>query len=145
MLEIRIANINDLDNISQLYVDYINEKNSRIVIGYLEEIQVSDVIESYQEHIENGDVFVAYNHNEFLGFCLFRIYQNSIHIENILVLSNTLDIHLQLVSALGQYGYQNSYSTMKVWVEGGSNEVKDLYISHGAKENGFYGLKYTCY
>ena len=24
-------------------------------------------------------------------------------------------------------------------------EVKDLYISHGAKENGFYGLKYTCY
>lgn len=140
-MNIREANINDIEKISNLYIN--NWKKTYIGLlpdKFLNDLNVDNEMKKWMEYLlkEKHKIFVAYENEDFLGFSACKEdeelkncwYLDSLHVSEF---SRGKGIGTKLITKVGNYAYINGYEHMSICIVKGNNIAKRLYEKMGAK------------
>lgn len=149
MLEIKLGRTKDLENCIRLYVeDYNSRINRNYEYGYEEQsITYEQGVQRWNSYFNNNPFLVAYDNEQFLGFCTLADGPQQLYLEYICTASSMPRerIYAEFIFAAGRYALASGYSTMSTSINGKDEWFRDLVISLGARSDHVLGMMYTYY
>lgn len=149
MLEVKLGRDKDLDNVIRLYVEDYNSRITRnYEYGYEEEpITYEQGKQRWKEYFDKKPFLVAYDNEQFLGFCVLADAKQQLYFNYICTTSSMLRerIYAELIFFAGRFALGSGYSTMSISVNGKDKWLRDLVVGLGARRDSVLGMMYTYY
>ncbi|MBQ2973504.1 MAG: GNAT family N-acetyltransferase [Clostridia bacterium] len=139
-MHVRYISDNDYDKIAELYV-HNHRTTYRNILSedYFKSLTVEGARERWTKYSDdaNSKIWVAYDNDDFLGFCACKKdnkledtwYIDSLHVSE---KARGRGIGTKLIETAGRYACKSGYKSMSICVVKGNDKAKNLYLRLGA-------------